>query len=267
MKRKTTYLLALLGGLASMTGDARGDVMAYAVDTARDLVSVDLTTATASVIGSLGPVGLPEGLAISPGGALFMTNDGGTLYSVSATTGTATAIGSTGLGDVEGLAFNGGTLLATDFVLGATSVYTIDPTTGAATLLVTTNPGEGIARALALMNPTTALIAAGSAGSESLVSINLTTGATSVLGAIQSSDFVAAMATGPGGILYGLTGAGNEVIINPDGSTTLVGNTGGQFYLDMAIIPGVAPEPSSLALLGVAGVVGLGARLRRRARG
>ncbi len=264
MKRKTAVFLAILAGLASAAGSTRADVFAYAVDTFGNLNSVDLTTATASVIGFTGQD--LEGLALSPGGVLYGTDEDGELYSVSRTTGAATPIGNTGLGDIEGLVFNGSTLLGTNLSF-TTSVFTIDPTTAASTLLVTTNPGEGAARAMALLNPTTALIASDSPVTQSLVSIDLTTGASAVLGTIQDSHQLAAMAFGPGGVLYGLDAAGNEIIIGLDGSTTTVGNTGGIFYLDMTIIPAAVPEPSSLALLGVAGVLGLGARLRRRARG
>ncbi len=245
MKRTATFFLAILAGLASAAGSARADIFAYAVDVLDNLNLVDLTTHTASVIG---PTNAPlEGLALSPGGALYGSGANGLLYSMDRTTGAATPIGNTGLFDVEGLVFNGSTLLATN-TNNPTSVYTIDPTTAASTLLVTTNPGEGKARALALMNDTTALIVSDSPVTQSLVSIDLTTGMTAVIGTIGDEVSVFAMAFGPGGVLYGLDKAGNEIIISTtDGSTTTVGNTGGQFWLDMTIIPPAAvPEPSSL---------------------
>jgi hypothetical protein len=81
-----------------------GSVVAFATAVGGDLYSVDLATATATLIGNTG-VNLMEGLAMSPSGMLFGTNDGGTLFSISTTTGVATSIGSTTLGDVEGQSF------------------------------------------------------------------------------------------------------------------------------------------------------------------
>ena len=53
------------------------------------------------------------------------------------------------------------------------------------------------------------------------------------------------------GNLYGLTGAGNVYIVNPNtAAVTLVGNTGNQFWLDLtAAGPTGVPEPGALAFL------------------
>jgi MYXO-CTERM domain-containing protein len=241
------------------------EVVAYSTAVDGGLYSVDLTTATATLIGNTG-VALMEGLALSPGGALFGTSDSGTLYSINATTGVATSIGSTSLGDVEGLSFNGSTLIGSNFTNGATSLYTINTSTAAATLLLTPSPAVPVIRALTFTNSTTALVANGSGGNETLSSINLTTGASAVLGAFNpSSVFAPAMAANPGGSVYVLDGLGNEYTISLTGNLTLVGNTGNQFYLDMTIAPNSVPEPSTCILAGMAVAFGLGgAWLRRR---
>ena len=128
---------------ASLRRRNRGaDVFGYGVDVNENLDLIDLTTATMTRIGSTGA--FLEGLAATSGGALFGTDDNGILYSVNPTTAVATAIGDTHLGDVEGLVFNVSTLLGSNFT-NPTSVYTIDTATAASTLLVTTNPGEGVA--------------------------------------------------------------------------------------------------------------------------
>jgi hypothetical protein len=245
---------------ASAPSSADADVLGYAVDTNETLYSVDFTTAKVTAIGQTGQ--FIEGLAVAPDGTLFGTDSSGLLFQISPTTGNATPIGSTGLGDVEGLVFKGGTLLGTDFS-NPTSVYTIDTTTGSPTLLVTTNPGQGVARALALADSNTAYIVSNSPTVQSLVSVNLTTGATVVLGTIDDPNLIAAISVGPGGTIYALDSVGQELIVNQDGSTQLVGSTGGQFWLDSTIISASVPEPSSLALLGVAGAVFVGRRFRR----
>jgi hypothetical protein len=73
---------------------AAADQIGFAVDNTENLFSVDLTTATATRIGSTGQ--FLQGLAFSPRGGLFGTDYLGDLYSVSTTTGAATFIGSTG---------------------------------------------------------------------------------------------------------------------------------------------------------------------------
>ena len=235
----------------------------YAVDFST-LYSVDLATATATPIGPVGERDTPEGLALSPGGALFGTDASGNLYIISSTTGAATFIGDTGLGDIEGLTFRGSTLIGTDFS-GQTSLYALDTATAAPTLLVTTNPGQGVARSLTLLDSNTGLFASDSPPNSSLVTVDLSTGSTTVLSTFVGypNDQPAAIAS-IGGTLYGLAENGDEYLINPNtGGFSLVGNTGGQVWLDMTTASAV-PEPSSLALAGLGGVALLGYARRHR---
>jgi hypothetical protein len=244
-----------------------GSVVAFATAVGGGLYSVNLTTATATLIGNTG-VNLMEGLAMSPGGMLFGTSDGGILYSISTTTGVATSIGSTSLGDVEGLAFNGSTLIGSNFTGGATTLYSINTSTAAATSLVTSSPAVPVVRGLTFTNSTTALVLSGSSGSESLASINVTTGASTALGALNPSTvFSAAIGASPGGPVYLLDSLGNEYTIADNGNLTLVGSTGTRFYLDMTIAPTASvPEPSTFILAGMAGAFGLGGTWFRRRR-
>jgi hypothetical protein len=80
---------------------------------------------------------LLEGLAISPNGSLFGTDNISNLFSISKATNTAPLIGNTGIlnngtPDIEGLTFRGSTLIGTDFsnLGGPTTVYAINTTTG-----------------------------------------------------------------------------------------------------------------------------------------
>src|ERR1700732_3058341 len=106
--------MSLVAGIPDFSvRSAAADQIGFAVDNTTNLFSVDLTTATAAPIGPTGQ--FLQGLAFSPQGSLFGTDFLGNLYPVSPPPGAATFIGSTGLGDIEGLAFAGTTLIGTNF--------------------------------------------------------------------------------------------------------------------------------------------------------
>jgi hypothetical protein len=250
----------------SATG-AAADQIGYAVDAAEDLYSVDLTTATATPIGYTGQ--FLEGLALSPTGSLFGTDYLGELFSINKTTGAATSIGSTGLGDVEGLAFNGTTLIGTNFsnLGGPTIVSAINTTTAAGTTI--TSFSQGPVRAMAVVNsiPNTIDVASDTPVSQSLVQVNLLNGGAISLGQLPGSgtNLVAALNFGTDGTLYALDSLGNDYMLASNGAGILIGNTGGQDWLDLTMAstnpdpPGPVPEPGGLALLLTAmlGLIGV----------
>jgi hypothetical protein len=262
MRRLFGIAFLVLAMAATGAGRVRADVLGFASEVGGGLYSVDLTTGTATLIGNTG-INLVEGLALSPTGVLFATDNGGTLYTLNKTTGAITStIGSTGLGDVEGLAFAGNQLVATNFN-STTSLFAINTTTANATKIADTNPNVGVVRALTATSATTGFFLAGSTGSESLFSIDAT-GATVNLGAINPiSLFAVALAADAGGTLYSLDSLGNAYTVSNTGNYTLIGSTGSHFFLDLTIATAV-PEPSSLALCSIAGVLGLVIRFRRR---
>ena len=256
---------------------AAADQIGFAVDNTENLFSVNLTTATATPIGFTGQ--FLQGLAVSPQGSLFGTDYLGGLYSVNKTTGAATLIGSTGLGDIEGLAFRGTTLIGTNFssLGGLTTVSAIDMTTAAATPIISFSQGPVRAMAVSPLNTNTVDVASDSPVSQSLVSVNLLTGTNTNLGQLPSAGaaLIAALNFGTDGVLYALDPLGNEFTISSNGAGTLVGNTGGQYWLDLTMAstvldppltlasaaaavdpPDPMPEPSSVALLLMA-VLGL----------
>lgn len=278
LSTKLTIAMSLVAGILYVPiSSAEADQLAFAVDDTGNLSSVDLTTATATPIGYTGQ--LLEGLAISPLGSLFGTDDYGNLYSVSKTTGAATMIGTTGLGDVEGLGFRGTTLIGTDFsnLGGPTTVSAINTTTAAATTI--TSFSQGPVRAMAVLNsiPNTIDVASDSPVSQSLVQVNLLTGTNMNLGqlpsnglAVTGTDLISALNFGTDGVLYALDALGNEFTISSNGAGTLVGNTGGQYWLDMTMASTVldpsdpVPEPDSMALLLTAALGLMGIRVCRR---
>ena len=237
------------------------DQLGFAVDATENLFSVDLTTASATLVGNTGQ--FLQGLAVSPQGSLFATDNLSNLFSISKTTGAATLIGNTGIlnngsPDIEGLTFRGSTLIGTDFsnLGGPTTVYAINTTTAAATAI--TSFSQGPVRAMALVNPNTIDVASDSPVSQSLVQVNLLNGTNTSLGQLPSmgAALIAALNFGSDGTLYALDPFGNEFIIASNGAGTLVGNTGGQDWLDLTMasttLPGAVPEPSSMALLLIA---------------
>jgi PEP-CTERM motif len=279
LSTKLTLAMSLVAGVLYVSvRTAAADQIGFAVDNTLNLFSVDLTTATATPIGYTGQ--FLEGLAISPTGSLFGTDAYGSLYSVSPTTGATTLIGNTGLGDIEGLAFNGTTLIGTNFsnLGGQTTVSAINTSTAAPTTI--TSFSQGPVRAMAVVNPTTVDVASDSPVSQSLVQVNLLTGTNLDLGqlpsnglAVTGSDLISALNFGTDGVLYALDALGNEFTISSNGAGTLVGNTGDQQWLDLAMAstaldpPAPVPEPSSMALLLVAALGLIGVRAWQRSAG
>src|SRR5437764_12573107 len=171
--------------LATLTVSiATAGPIGYAVQSSSGtLVTVDLATNTPATIGTSGQ--FLEGLAISPGGGLFATGSSGNLYTLNSSTGAATLVGSTGKGNIEGLDFNGSTLLGVTFTSTPT-VFSINTGTAATTDIITAAGSVGgVPRALAVLNANTVYLAAGSSGYQ-LYTLNLTTGAVALIGTIGS---------------------------------------------------------------------------------
>jgi hypothetical protein len=259
LSTKLTIAMSLVAGISSVSvTNAAADQLGFAVDVTGSLYNVDLTTATATFVGSTGQ--FLQGLAISPSGNLFGTDNLSNLFSISKTTGAATLIGNTGIlnngsPDIEGLTFRGSTLIGTDFsnLSGPTTVYAINTTTAASSPIISFS--QGPVRAMALVNTNTVDVASDSPISQSLVQVNLLNGTNTVLGQLPSAGaaLIAALNFGSDGTLYALDPFGNEFIIASNGAGTLVGNTGGQNWLDLTMasttLPGAVPEPGSMALL------------------
>jgi hypothetical protein len=131
----------LIGGIGSgnVTGIAfqPGTNILFGIDETHDtLITIDITTGSATIVGDLGVYAFDVGLAFDSSGNLFMTTDVPTapyLYSVNPVTGAASIIGSTNTTGVVGLGFSpGGVLYGLVDTPGPGTTNTI---TGEATLV------------------------------------------------------------------------------------------------------------------------------------
>jgi hypothetical protein len=133
---------------------------------------------------------------------------------------------------------------------------------------------------MAVLNTNTIDVASDTPVSQSLVQVNLLTGFNTVLGqlpsngmAVTGTDLISALNFGTDGVLYALDALGNEFTISSNGAGTLVGNTGGQYWLDLTMAstvldpPGSVPEPDSMALVLTAALGLMGIRAWRRSGG
>jgi hypothetical protein len=262
MISKVASITAVLFALSAC---AWAGPIAFAVDTNENLYTVDLATASTTLVGGTGQ--FLEGLAMSPLGVLYGTSDSGNLYTINQITGAATLVGSTGLGDLEGLVFNGNTLLAVNFTSGPATIYSLNINTAAPTALVTEGSSTGLDVAMAVLDANDVLVSGNS--NDTLYKVNLTTGGVTTIGTMADANLIAAMSFLSNGNLYALDSAGNAYQVNPNtAALSSIGNTGNIFWLDMTTngsgpipVPTI-PEPGTLTLLG-AGLAFFGLRLRR----
>jgi hypothetical protein len=119
----------------------------YGLDRNLNLYIVDPTTAATTLIGPTG-LHLPSGFwigASTGSNTLYFTmasrNSPEILYSINTNTGVATEIGNTGVPNLGAMVFENGTLFAGSGASGTFSIYTLDLSTGLATLVTTTNSG------------------------------------------------------------------------------------------------------------------------------
>ena len=239
------------------------------IDSTNTFYRLDPASASATIVGNAGlGFEVVEGLAISPFGMVFGTGSSGNLYSFDPATGAATFVGSTGRGSIEALEFVGNSLVAFS-ASSPSTFFSIDMTSGATTDLFTSSfllggsPSPGVPRAMAALDATTMFVML-SGPAPNFYSVNLSTGAATLVGSMPGMSSVLAMDFHSDGLLYGFDSNGSVWRINfVTAATTFVGNTGGQSWRDATAL--AIPEPSTWALLVVgAGLVVARARQSRR---
>ena len=184
---------------------------------------IDRNTGSATVVHS-NTIDM-RGFCEAGGTDLFGINDGAPdrLVRVDTITGTWTTIGSTGYSSIQGLAMHQGTLYAWDLNSG---VVVIDPNTGAAT-----DPFPGVTGPTGLQflcsHPDGRLLAGGGSSTNSLFSIDLTTGAANLIGVMTGATDLRGLESlggfaSPFGV--GCSGASGPVTLTVTGNLNAGGN-------------------------------------------
>jgi len=135
------------------------------------------------------------------GTAPFVQGTNSNLYRINEQTGAASLIGTSGFAEIGGIAFNSAGVL---YGYSPGSLYTIDTTTGTATRvgLLGVNAPEG---GLAFQPGTGTLFAVSSTLSDTLLTINPSTGVASTVGPLGSAGRdTSGLAFSPAGVLYGV---------------------------------------------------------------
>jgi hypothetical protein len=209
--------------------DAPVDLTSFA-NSASNLYSVALPTPDVLNLGGLSQMFLD--IAVDPAGTLYGISGGDDLYTVDPTTLALTYVSSTGVG-CNALGFGpDGTLYG-----GAGSnVYTIDPKSGKATLLAPYPSGYGSSGDVAVLGGLLYGTVSGSLANDSVVSIDLSTLETSVVGNTGYSCIFGLSAYE--GQLYGFTCNGQILLIDATtAKSTLLASDGASYYGGAALSP------------------------------
>jgi PEP-CTERM motif len=245
LKVKTKRWLAIGALAATLCSNVSAAPILWVGDSDGTLGTVDVATGTASVVGQMGQV--MTDIAFDPSGNLWGITFTG-LYGINPTTAATTFIGNLGT-SANSLVFGAdGTLYTAN-----TQLYTVNTATGVATA-IGGGGGYNSAGDLAFVGGVLYL----SSTNNGLYSLNTTTGAGTLIGGMGFSD-VYGLATDNNIDLYGVTGTSVIGINTTTGAGTFLVNYSGTslgtaygsaFFSESG--GGTVPEPSGLALLGLA---------------
>lgn len=264
--RRVEILAAVVLCLASRAFGALESSIGYVSDSSgAQLLTVDLATGQASVVGPFGIVTNVTGLAYDPGGDVMygISAAEDALYTINMDTGAATLIGGFGLGDslfMHGLTYDSKTNTLYSSASYQKTLYTIDVTTGIASAVASTSPTSisGLA-----MDPVEDILYGSPASliGNAVYTIDKTTGATTGLG--TGTLAFNGLAFDP--LTERLFGVRNEDdslywIDTVTGEGNLIGNLG--IYDVNPLGFEIVPEPMSATLLLLGSAIAM--RIRRR---
>jgi hypothetical protein len=233
------------------------------------LVRMDLSSGVGTVIGSNLGFSDVDGLAFSASGQLFGVDDNtNKLLKIDITTGAATAVGSLGTGSFNdmGLAFIGNTLyMSSTTGSGTGGLFVVNSTTGAATLIGNFASGVKV-RSLGSYGG----VLYGWSNTDTLLTINTGTGATSTVGAfgIYNSGQDGMDIDPATGTIWGISEYEHRTytINSLTGAATIHATSltcGGASCINFhSLAIAAVPEPGVLALVGAG--LGVVVAVRRR---
>jgi hypothetical protein len=250
-------LLAVACAVAAPT--AQADPVVYVTGFGNEFGTLDLTTDAFNLITTLAlPAGdTMNGLGYGPGGLLYGVDSepNANLWQINPSNGALTLIGPIGQSALDATSYNG-TLYVLSQDVNAL-YYQITPPSPTPTVIGSIGLSSG---GLMAINEDGTQLYTTTQSTYNLVSINPTTGATSVVGptgfSVDNGLFV-------NGTLYGFSTNGAIVTIN---TATGAGTQVGTYSLpngDQILASAPVPEPSSL-VLGLLGAVGAGFYSRSR---
>lgn len=242
MTKRLPSILVAFGAVFGWTVTANAGIIAYSDFDGSKFGTVDLNTGQATVIASLSTSLTGLGVA---NGVLFGAQSGGTtVYTINPNTGALTALGNSSLAGPGFTAFgstNGGL-----FAFDGNNLYSINPTSAAATLIAPVSPED-----CCLSNGGDSLYFGSPAGY--LHQVNTSTGGTTLIGSTGGAAV--------GGLLFD-AGTFYTMIGNPPSSIwtadpitfarTFDASASPYQLLSLAVLPAsTAPEPASFSLFAV----------------
>ena len=249
---KITIMLVVL----ATAGNAQADLLGY-VSGDSQVISVNFTTGDSVNLGPSGAYGFLASDLMPSNNELYITTNDGAVYNVNTVSGLANKIVDTGYSGLDNVAFD-----ASDqfYVAGSSAggLASVDLTTGVLTTINTSPWIYTTVTAFAIDSSNTAI--AWDSGAEWLFEVDLLDGNITSIGYLPGS--FGAFDFGPDGTLYAMDPltADTGRLYSIDIGTLSRSDYFGEFHYENSLA--IVPEPYTLCLLGLGGLVLTGRRSR-----